>query len=141
MQFYIKKRTTPVVPIVSLIDILAILLIFFIVTMTFKERKAMLAIDIPATKTLVTGYETRDRLAISVTEDEEVYLADRQFEPGELALALTQLKATRPNVQLELKADEAVPLRLLVLVWDAVTTAGYKIKDVPARIVVEGGGE
>ncbi|CAN5157596.1 hypothetical protein BH23VER1_BH23VER1_23150 [soil metagenome] len=136
MQFYTKKRSRPVVPIVSLIDILAILLIFFIVTTTFKERKAMLAIDLPSTKTLVTSFETTERLAIAIRADEVIYLGDQEIDVEELAAELAALIAARPEAQLELKADEAVPLRLLVRVWDNITTAGFKIKDVPARIIV-----
>ncbi|HUE96171.1 MAG TPA: biopolymer transporter ExbD [Longimicrobiaceae bacterium] len=141
MQFYTRKRANPVVPIVSLIDILAILLIFFIVTTTFKERKALLAIDLPATKSLVSAMESRERLTIAVTRDSEIYLDTEPVKLEDLEGILGMLKAESDRAKLELKADETVELGLLVRIWDAITGAGFRIRDVPARIIVQPEGE
>ena len=50
---------------------------------------------------------------------------------------MKQLKADKPSLALELKADEQAPLKNLVNVWDALTQAGYPVKEVPARILVK----
>ena len=143
MEFYTKKRRTPVVPIVSLIDILAILLIFFIVTTTFKERKALLAIDLPATENLRVATTTANRATIAVDKEGEIFLdAAPVADPAALEAVLAQLKAEAgDDARLELKADEATELGLLVQIWDAITGAGFRIKDVPARILVQPGEE
>ena len=139
MKFYTKKRTSPVVPIVSLIDILAILLIFFIVTTTFKTKKASLNIALPKSSEMSATAETISRMTLSVTAEEEIYLEDLQVAPEQLADTLIQLKREHPNAKLELRADEALPLGFLVQVWDALNKAGFKIQDVPARIQLKGG--
>ena len=140
MKFYTRKKASPIVPIVSLIDILAILLIFFIVTTTFKTKKALLNIALPKSSELEADGTPITRMTISVTAEEEVYLEDQQVEVEELAAALTALKGARPEAQLELRADEKIPLGFLVLVWDALNKSGFKIQEVPARIQLDGEG-
>ncbi len=136
MNIYTKRRSLPIVPIVSLIDILAILLIFFIATTTFKQKKALLSISLPKASKMSGEAVVERRITISVTENEEIWIEDQQVELENLAQALILLKNQDPNVKLELKADENLPLGVLVGVWDAFNQAGIAIKDVPARILL-----
>jgi biopolymer transport protein ExbD len=45
------------------------------------------------------------------------------------------MKATRPEAKLELKVDEKASFGLLIQLWDALTKAGFKVNDVPARVL------
>lgn len=137
MKFYTARRRLPTVPIVSLIDILAILLIFFIATTTFKQKKTLLNISLPQASALSGAPSVERRLTISVTKDEEVFIEDQAVPLEELAATLKALRERNPAVKLELKADEGLPLGVLVKVWDAFNQAGIAIKDVPARILLE----
>lgn len=137
MTFVTRKRPRPVVPIISLIDILAILLIFFIVTTTFKERKALLNISLPKSGELTPSMDRSERLTVSVTKEGDVFLEEAKVELEQLSVILQGLKQEQPDLKLELKADQAVELGVLVLVWDGITKAGIKVKDVPARIELE----
>jgi biopolymer transport protein ExbD len=137
MKFYERKATRPVIPIVSLIDILAILLIFFIVTTTFKKEKALLSIALPKSSELRADVQIADRLTLSATEAGELYLGDRPVALEDLAEALAQLKISQPEVKLELKADEKLSLGFLVGIWDALSQSGFKIQEVPARILLK----
>ncbi len=136
MKIFTKRRSLPIVPIVSLIDILAILLIFFIATTTFKQKKALLNISLPKATQMSGDSVVERRITISVTENEEIWIEDEQIELENLAQALILLKNRDPQVKLELKADEKLPLGVLVGVWDAFNQAGIAIKDVPARILL-----
>ncbi|MEM7144796.1 MAG: biopolymer transporter ExbD [Verrucomicrobiota bacterium] len=140
MKFYTRKKASPIVPIVSLIDILAILLIFFIVTTTFKTKKALLNIALPKSSELEADGTPITRMTISVTAEEEVYVEDEQVAVEDLARALMALKEARPETKLELRADEKIPLGFLVQVWDALNQSGFKIQEVPARIQLGGEG-
>ncbi|MEM8953264.1 MAG: biopolymer transporter ExbD [Verrucomicrobiota bacterium] len=140
MKFYTRKKASPIVPIVSLIDILAILLIFFIVTTTFKTKKALLNIALPKSSELEADGTPVSRMTISVTAEKEVYVEDEAVAVEDLARALLALKEARPEMQLELRADENIPLGFLVLVWDALNQSGFKIQEVPARIQLGGEG-
>ncbi len=136
MNIYSKRRSLPAVPIISLIDILAILLIFFIATTTFKQKKTLLNISLPKASEMSGTAVLERRLTISVTADEEIFVGDDLVPIENLAAALLQLKRDNPEVKLELKADEELPLGLLVGVWDAFNQAGIALKDVPARILL-----
>tara|TARA_R110002096_G_scaffold4493_27_gene20980 strand:- start:1612 stop:2028 length:417 start_codon:yes stop_codon:yes gene_type:complete len=136
VNIYSKRRSLPAVPIISLIDILAILLIFFIATTTFKQKKTMLNISLPKASKMSGAAVVERRMTISVTAEEEIWIEDELVALENLAPALIQLKQSEPDLKLELKADEELPLGLLVGVWDAFNQAGIAIKDVPARILL-----
>lgn len=140
MRFYHQRRSTPAIPIVSLIDILAILLVFFIVTMTFKEKKSLLTITLPKASENLSGKLVTDRrMTISVKDKEGIWLGDQQISLESLGAVLRQLKAENPELKLELMADESLPLGTLVALWDAFNQAGIAIRDVPARIQLQEG--
>ena len=137
MKFLIKRRRSPSVPIVTLIDILAILLIFFIVTTTFKTKDSLVQVNLPRSSEMGEGASTARRVALALAKDGSVSLGDRLVPIDSLSAALEDFRRTRPQDQLELKADEGAPLGLMVKVWDAATRAGLKIDDLPLRILIE----
>lgn len=136
MKFYVKKRRSPSVPIVTLIDILAILLIFFIVTTTFKTKESLLQVNLPSSSEMGEGTTAEPRIPLALAKDGSISLGDRIVPIETLATALREFRQTHPNDRLELKADEGVPLGLMVKVWDAATQAGLQIDDLPLRILI-----
>ncbi len=137
MNFRRKSRRNPTVPIVTLIDILAILLIFFIVTTTFKTRESLVKVNLPKAAELGSGAEAPRRIPLALARDGSVSLGDRLVPLEALSGALAEFRATQPQQELELKADEGAPLGLMVKVWDAATRAGLEIGDLPLRILLE----
>ena len=137
MRFIKKKTNRPIVPIVSLIDILAILLIYFILTSAPKEDKAFASITLPKASSLAKKMQSNASLELSLTFDSKIFLGEEEIPENQLAARLKQLKSERPKLSLELKADEKAPLKSLVGAWDALTRAGYPVKDVPARILIK----
>lgn len=134
----VKKRSRqPAVPIISLIDILAILLIFVILTHEPSEDRSHATITPPTASALATRTTSEARVELAITADAKLLLGADEVAPGELAARLRRLKADRPAAKLELKADEEAPLRMLVLAWDALTRAGFSVKDVPSRILLQ----
>lgn len=130
-----KRRPVPTIPIVSLIDIMVILLIFFVATTTFEKDKTQMKITLPESKTLGGEATTPEvRVAITIDEQQHVFLDGKPVELEQLAAAITTMKEATPGLKLELKADTTAALGNLVKVWDALREAGYSINDVPARI-------
>lgn len=130
-----KRRPVPTIPIVSLIDIMVILLIFFVATTTFEKDKTQMKITLPESKTLGGAATTPEvRVAITIDEQQHVFLDGKPVELEQLAAAITTMKEKTPELKLELKADTTAALGNLVKVWDALREAGYSINDVPARI-------
>jgi biopolymer transport protein ExbD len=139
VKFYTKRRTAPVVTVISLIDILTILLIFFIVTMKFPEDRASLKIDLPKSRGGEGSAIVDNRLTIAVGPDSRIYVGEKEVPLVDLGQMLKGIRAENPAVKFELKADEKLPLGVLVGLWDAFNEAGVAIKDVPARILLQKG--
>jgi len=130
-----KRRPVPMIPIVSLIDIMVILLIFFVATTTFKKDKTQVKITLPESKALGGAAQAAEtRVAISINDQQKIFLDGNPVELGELATLIIALKQAKPETKLELQADTTAALGVLVKVWDALREAGFSINDVPARI-------
>ena len=136
MSFVNRRPRRPPVPVISLIDILAILLIFVVLTHDLSEEKAFANITPPTSAALAAVRPPEPRLELAITSDAKFSLGAAEVPPGELAARLGALKVGRPDTKLELKADEDAPLKALVLAWDALTRAGFRVKDVPSRILL-----
>lgn len=139
MNFYRVQRQRPQVPIVSMIDILFILLVFFIVTMTFKKPREILQIELPTVKEITSNKISDTRSVITVDALGNVTLDSIAVPEGLLGSYLTAFQKQNPGRKLELEADRRLPLERLLQVWDALSKAGIRINEVPARI--KAGGE
>jgi len=140
MNFYEKRRPLPIIPIIPMIDILCILLLFFIASTTFKQKRTLLNISLPKASQMSGQAALETRTTISVTNKEEIYINEQPVTLEQLPAALLFLKSQNPGLKLELRADEDLPLGMLVGVWDAFNQAGIPIKDVPARIQLQKAG-
>jgi biopolymer transport protein ExbD len=137
LKFYSKRRQRPAVPIVTLIDILAILLIFFIVTTTFKQRESLVQVTLPSSSELAADGAPLSRTALELGRDGSVALGGQLVPMEQLSAALLRFREAQPSGALELKADEGVPLGLMIGVWDAATRAGIEIGDLPLRVLLD----
>jgi biopolymer transport protein ExbD len=150
MNFYVKKRRTPVLQIINMIDILIILLIFLVVSTTFKDsRKAkasgatarsVLNVAIPVSEAMNLGTDTAARVSLTVTKEEKCYLADVEIPLAQLGDSLRVFRDSSPASKLDLRIDEKVSFGSLIRIWDGLTKAGYKVGDVPARVLRGGTG-
>ena len=96
-----KRRPVPTIPIVSLIDIMVILLIFFVATTTFEKDKTQMKITLPESKTLGGAATTPEvRVAITIDEQQHVFLDGKPVELEQLAAAITAMKETAPELKL-----------------------------------------
>ncbi len=130
MKFYTRKRRTPVIIIVSLIDILAILLIFFIVTTTFKKNLPQLKIALPESRSATSGDSKEEALILEVRDEKTLLLGGTPVEIDDLAAALRDSEKAHPGRGVALQADENVPYRVIVRLFDAIREAG--IRNLPA---------
>jgi biopolymer transport protein ExbD len=135
VNFHVRRRRSPVLQIINMIDILIILLIFLVVSTSFKESHSVLNVSVPVSDALALGTDSERRTGISLTKEGKVYLDDREVPAAETATALASLRSARPNAKLDLRIDENVPFGTIIKVWDALTKAGYKVGDVPARVL------
>ena len=139
MQFYRIQRKRAEVPIVPMIDILFVLLVFIIVSTTFKRKRHTLRIEFPTVKEVPSEQVSDARSVIAVDAVGNITLDGLEVPEGLLEAYLTAFQEQNPGRKLELEADRRLPLERLLTVWDALTKAGIKIKEVPARIKVPQG--
>lgn len=130
MRFYTRKRRAPVVIIVSLIDILAILLIFFIVTTTFKKNLPQLKIALPESRSAEAGNNKEEPLVLEVENEQTLRLGGETVTLEGLADALREVEKVHPGRGVALQADESLPYRVIVRLFDAIREAG--IRNLPA---------
>ena len=131
MQFYTRKRRSPVINVVSLIDILAILLIFFIVTTNFRKPQPRLQINLPDSKAAETApAENTQPLVLRVKNADQITLDDKPATLDSLGETLRTARDAQPNRPVALQADRDAPFGVVVKVLDALKTAG--LKDIPA---------
>lgn len=134
MHFYRRPRKRAEVSIIPLIDILFILLVFFIVSTTFRKPRDILRIELPTVREIESDQVTDTRSVIAVDALGNVTLDALAVPEGLLGSYLAAYKEQNPGRKLELEADRKLPLERLLGVWEALTKAGFQIKDVPARI-------
>ena len=130
MQFYTRKRRSPFINIVSLIDILAILLIFFIVTTTFRSSLPQLKIALPESRSAGAGDKKDEPLILEVENERTLRLGGEAVTLDGLAAALRDVEKQHPGRGVALQADENVPYRVIVRLFDAIREAG--IRNLPA---------
>src|ERR1700741_720768 len=120
-----RRRTTPPIPIVALVDILVIVLLFIVATTSFRKRQTHLQISVPQSQSLGdTTVPKEARIALSITKDQKIYLDGHELNEDSLADALKGLKEAKPDAKLEMNADQAIPVGLLVKIWDYEKAAG-----------------
>jgi len=150
MNFYQKKRRTPVLQIISMIDVLIILLIFLVVSTTFKDprkpkapslpspARSVLNVSIPVSEAMNLGTDTATRVNLTITRDEKCYLADVEVPLDKLTDSLRVFKQSSPASKLSLRIDNKASVETLFRIWDSLTKAEYKVGEVPT--VVNRGG-
>lgn len=135
MQFDRPPAKPRQVSIIALIDILFIVLIFFIVSSEFKKKRNVLKLELPTVREVPSATVIDDRTVLAINSEGEIRLDNLVVPNLKLLDAyLTAFVKENPDRKLELEADKDLTLEKLVTIWDALTRAGIKVKDVPARI-------
>ncbi len=123
MRFRLKTRRSPIINIVSLIDILCIVLIFFVVTTVFRREEPQIKLDLPKSSQAKPAQQATPEI-ISVTEEEKVYVGDKEVPADQLGDYLKSRKSDDPTAKFALKASKKAPFEVIVKVMDAVKIAG-----------------
>ena len=104
-----------------LVDVMLVLLIIFMVTAPILQQGV--SIDLPKVAAgPLTGEE--EQLVVNVAKGGQVYLNDTAMTPERLKEKLRAIVAARPDRQLYVRADQAVPYGQVMQVMGAVRDAG-----------------
>ena len=116
MSIRSKSRKKPRIDVVPLIDVLMVLIIFFLVTMQFRDLRA-LNIKLPKIDTAGSNLMSNE-LIVSISQEGDFFINSKKVEFEKLAQVLkaTSLLPQKPAILVV--ADENVPLRHVTQVVD-----------------------
>jgi biopolymer transport protein ExbD len=116
MSIRSKSRKRPRIDVVPLIDVLMVLIIFFLVTMQFRDLRA-LNIKLPKIDTAGSNLMSNE-LIVSISQEGDFFINSKKVEFEKLAQVLkaTSLLPQKPVILVV--ADENVPLRHVTQVVD-----------------------
>ena len=116
MSIRSKSRKKPRIDVVPLIDVLMVLIIFFLVTMQFRDLRA-LNIKLPRIDTAGSNLMSNE-LVVSISQEGDFFINSKKVDFEKLAQVLkaTSLLPQKPVILVV--ADENVPLRHVTQVVD-----------------------
>jgi biopolymer transport protein TolR len=104
-----------------LVDVMLVLLIIFMVTAPIIQQGV--EVNLPKVKAqALPGKE--EQFIVSITRDRELYLNDTRITADELSDKLRAISTARPDRQVFLRADDAVPYGEVVRTMAAIKAAG-----------------
>ena len=120
MEFERGRRIRIHLDIAPLIDIVLLLLVFFMLTANFITQPGI-KITLPKAKT--SKPQEEENIIVFITEDNKIFLNDREIDIDELKDALEEKLKTAKKKIVILKADEKINLGLAVKVMDIAKQA------------------
>jgi biopolymer transport protein TolR len=119
-----------------LVDVMLVLLIIFMITAPIIQQGV--EVNLPKVKAqALPGKE--EQFIVSITRNREVYLNDTRISTEQLSEKLKAISVERPNRQVFLRADDAVPYGEVVRTMAAIKAAG--IEDVGMVTEMPAGSE
>ena len=106
---------------ISLTDIVLLLLIFFLLTSSFVVQPG---IKIKLPKAATGAQDESDKIYITVTKNEQIFLNQRQVGRQQLATDLRNLLGENPNRVVVIRADAGLSLEATIRVIDIAKLAG-----------------
>ncbi|MBN1480772.1 biopolymer transporter ExbD [candidate division KSB1 bacterium] len=106
---------------ISLTDIVLLLLIFFLLTSSFVVQPG---IKVKLPKAATGAQDESDKIFLTVTRQERLYLNQTQVTRDELATQLRQLLTENPSRLVVIRADKDLSLEATIRIIDLAKLAG-----------------
>lgn len=106
---------------ISLTDIVLLLLIFFLLTSSFVVQPG---IKVKLPKAATGQQDESDKIFITVTQSERLYLNQKQVTRDEMATQLRQLLRQDPEKLVVIRADKDLSLESTIRIIDTAKLAG-----------------
>ena len=108
--------------IIPLVDVILVLLLIFMLTAPLMYR----GIDVNLPKSSGKPTAVEERVVLTVTKEQTIYLNDKPVALGALEQALRDMFKNRQDKTLYLRADQALQYGLVVETMDRVRRAGIE---------------
>ncbi|MEM9419812.1 MAG: biopolymer transporter ExbD [Planctomycetota bacterium] len=121
-----RERSAPVLPLAGMVDVLFLLLIFFMTASVFRDAELSMDVSLPTSETASAAVGPQDQVIITVSEDNQLFLGERQISAEELPELLTQLKNVTAIDSLVVRADQQADWGLGVWIMDIAQQVGLE---------------
>ena len=121
MNFQMKRSKIIAFSTISLTDIVLLLLIFFLLSSSFFIQPG---IKVTLPKAITGQVESKDRIYLTITKKELIYLNNQQILKSELAGKLQELLKNRPEKLVVIQADKDLTLEAAIEIVDIAKLAG-----------------
>ncbi len=121
MDFRTTRKPIVLFSAISLTDIVLLLLIFFLLSSSYVVQPG---IKVRLPKAVSGQPEQSDRIFLTVTRDERIFLNTRQVSLAELGVELKRLLAERPGRVVVIRADKDLTLERTIQIVDIAKLAG-----------------
>jgi biopolymer transport protein TolR len=105
---------------VPLIDVLLVVLFFYMIISPMMSR----GLDVNLPKSGANTIKPEERIVITVTRAQEVFVDKERIPVGRLGGVLASIRKGKPQVNVYLRADKDAPYGAVVEVMDVVKRAG-----------------
>jgi len=116
--------------IIPLVDVMLVLLIIFMIAAPMMQQG--LPINLPKVTTRPLPSK-EDIQVVTVTKDEEIIVNSKRLEMKDLKAGIELLFANRPDKEIFLKADSAVPYGFVVKCMGIIKEAGIEKVNIVTR--------
>ena len=120
MKIETSRKRIVVFSTISLTDIVLLLLIFFLLTSSFVVQPG---IKVKLPKAATGAQDESDKVYITVTQNERLYLNQKRVSRDELATQLRQLLKDEPKL-IVIRADKDLSLESTIRIVDIAKLAG-----------------
>mgnify|MGYP000054598063 FL=1 len=124
MSLITRKRKQPRIDVVPLIDVLMVLIIFFLVTMQFRDLRA-LNVKLPKIDTAGSNLISNE-LILSISKNGEFYVNAKEMNLEKLAQLLKATSNLPKKPIILVLADEEAPLKYVTRVVDLCRKNGLE---------------
>lgn len=132
-----RQRSTNIIReinIIPLLDLVLTVLFFYMVVSPMMSR----GLDVNLPKSEASTIKPEDRVVITVTKAQEVFVEKERVDVAKLQDILNSLRKGKPQVNVYLRADRDAPYGAVVQVMDIVKRAGI---DKLGMVTEPAGGE
>jgi biopolymer transport protein TolR len=110
--------------IIPLVDIVLVLLLIFMLTAPMMYRG--IDVSLPKTGKGSKPAEMEERLILTLSKEQKVYLNEEQVSFNHLTRKIKQVYSKRKDKTLYVKADKTLPYGFIIETMDQVQNAGVK---------------
>jgi len=123
MEFRTNRKLMVTFSAISLTDIVLLLLIFFLLSSSYVVQPGI-KVELP--KAVSAETTTEQRVVITVTRKQEIFLNGKRTLLGDLGGEVRKLLAEHPDQVVVIRADQDLTLAKAIQVVDIVKLAGAK---------------